>query len=129
MTAALVCTALLGLLVIGLGLGVSTLRGSTSTNIGHKLDPGDPLHKMVRAHGNATEYAPMLAILMLAIAGRGATPWMVWTFVAATLSRYLHAAGMLLSSSLDRPQPLRFVGALGTYVTGLALVVALLMVV
>ena len=129
MTAALVCTALLGLLVIGLGLGVSTLRGSTSTNIGHKLDPGDPLHKMVRAHGNATEYAPMLAILMLAIAGRGATPWMVWTFVAATLSRYLHAAGMLLSSSLDRPQPLRFVGALGTYVTGLALVVALLLVV
>jgi len=128
MTAALVCTALLGLLVFGLGLGVSTLRGSTSTNIGHKLDPGDPLHKMVRAHGNAAEYAPMLAILMLAIAGRGATPWMVWTFVAATLSRYLHAAGMVLSSSLDRPQPLRFVGALGTYVTGLLLVVALLLV-
>jgi len=128
MTAALVCTALLGLLVFGLGLGVSTLRGSTSTNIGHKLDPGDPLHKMVRAHGNAAEYAPMLAILMLAIAGRGASPWMVWTFVAATLSRYLHAAGMVLSSSLDRPQPLRFVGALGTYVTGLLLVVALLLV-
>ena len=129
MTAALVCTALLGVLVFGLGLGVSALRGSTSTTIGHQLDPSDRLHKMVRAHGNATEYAPMLAILMLAIAGRGATPWMVWTFVAATLSRYLHAAGMLLSSSLDRPQPLRFVGALGTYVTGLALVVALLLVV
>ncbi len=129
MTAALVCTALLGVLVFGLGLGVSALRGSTSTTIGHQLDPGDRLHKMVRAHGNATEYAPMLAILMLAIAGRGATPWMVWTFVAATLSRYLHAAGMLLSSSLDRPQPLRFVGALGTYVAGLALVVALLLVV
>ena len=128
MTAALVCTALLGLLVFGLGLGVSALRGSTSTNIGHKLDPGDPLHKMVRAHGNATEYSPMLAILMLAIAGRGATPWMVWTFAAATLSRYLHAAGMVLSSSLDRAQPLRFVGAVGTYLTGLALVVALLMV-
>ena len=129
MTVALVCTAFLGLLVFGLGLGVSTLRGSTSTNIGHKLDPGDPLHKMVRAHGNATEYSPMLAILMLAIAGRGAPPWMVWTFAAATLSRYLHAAGMVLSSSLDRPQPLRFVGALGTYVTGLMLVVALLLVV
>jgi uncharacterized protein len=129
MTAALVCTALLGVLVFGLGLGVSALRGSTSTTIGHQLDPGDRLHKMVRAHGNATEYAPMLAILMLAIAARGPTRWMVWTFVAATLSRYLHAAGMVLSPSLDRPQPLRFVGALGTYVTGLALVVALLLVV
>jgi uncharacterized membrane protein YecN with MAPEG domain len=129
MTVALVCTALLGLLVFGLGLAVSLLRGSTSTNIGHVLDPADRLHKAVRAHGNAAEYAPMLAILMLAVAARGYTRWMVWTFVAATVSRYLHAAGMLLSPSLDRPQPLRFVGALGTYLSGLALVAALLLVV
>jgi uncharacterized membrane protein YecN with MAPEG domain len=71
----------------------------------------------------------MLAILMLAIAARGCTLWMVWTFIAATLFRYLHAAGMLLSPSLDRPQPLRFVGALGTYLSGLALVAATLLVV
>ncbi len=129
MTVALVCTALLGLLIFGLGLVVSVLRGSTGTVIGHGIDPTDRLHKMVRAHGNAAEYAPMLAVLMLAIAARGATPWMVWTFVAATGFRYVHAAGMLLSPSLDRPQPLRFVGALGTYVSGLALVLALLLVV
>ncbi len=128
MTVALVCTALLGLLVFGLGLAVSLLRGSTKTNIGHGLDPGDLLHKVVRAHGNAAEYAPMLAILMLAIAARGCTMWMVWTFVAATVFRYVHAAGMLLSPSLDRPQPLRFVGALGTYLSGLALVVAAFLV-
>src|SRR5262249_42468637 len=128
MTVAMICTALLGLLVFGLGLGVSTLRGSRNTNIGHDRDPADPLHKMVRAHGNAAEYAPMLAILMLAIAARGCTSWMVWTFVAATLFRYLHAAGMLLSPTLDRPQPLRFVGALGTYLAGLALVVAAVIV-
>jgi uncharacterized membrane protein YecN with MAPEG domain len=86
------------------------------------------LHKVVRAHGNAAEYAPMLAILMLAIAARGSATWMVWTFVAATVFRYLHAAGMLLSPSLDRPQPLRFVGALGTYLSGLALVAAAFLV-
>ncbi len=129
MKVALVCTALLGLLVFGLGLGVSALRGSTRTNIGHERAPSDALHKMVRAHGNAAEYAPMLAVLMLAIAARGCTKWMVWTFIAATLFRYLHAAGMILSPSLDRPQPLRFVGALGTYLAGLALVAATLMVV
>ena len=129
MNVALVCTALLGLLVFGLGLAVSALRGSTRTNIGHGSDPADPLHKVVRAHGNAAEYAPMLAVLMLAIAARGCTRWMVWTFIAATLFRYVHAAGMLLSPSLDRPQPLRFIGALGTYLSGLALVVAALMVV
>jgi uncharacterized membrane protein YecN with MAPEG domain len=128
MKVAMICTALLGLLVFGLGLGVSALRGSRNTNIGHERDPADPLHKMVRAHGNATEYAPMLSILMLAVATRGCTTWMVWTFVAATLFRYLHAAGMLLSPTLDRPQPLRFVGALGTYLTGLALVVAAVIV-
>jgi uncharacterized protein len=128
MTVAMICTALLGLLVFGLGLGVSALRGARNTNIGHERDPADPLHKMVRAHGNATEYAPMLSILMLAVATRGCTTWMVWTFVAATLFRYLHAAGMLLSPTLDRPQPLRFVGALGTYLTGLALVVAAVIV-
>ena len=128
MKVAMICTALLGLLVFGLGLGVSALRGSRNTNIGHERDPADPLHKMVRAHGNATEYAPMLSILMLAVATRGCTTWMVWTFVAATLFRYLHAAGMLLSPTLDRPQPLRFVGALGTYLAGLALVVAAVIV-
>jgi hypothetical protein len=55
-----------------------------------------------------------------------AAPWMLWDFVVATVSRYLHAAGMLLSPSLDCPQPLRFAGALGTYVCGLALVAAAL---
>src|SRR5262249_17598301 len=129
MTVALASPALLGLLVFGPAPAASALRGSTGTNIGPQLDPSDRLHKMVRAHGNAAEYAPMLAVLMLAIATRGATRWMVWTFVAATLFRYLHAAGMLLSPTLDRPQPLRFVGALGTYLSGLLLVGALLLVV
>lgn len=128
MNVAIICTALLGLLVFGLGLGVSVLRGSSQTNIGYDPNPTDRLYKMVRAHGNASEYAPMLAILILLVGARQPGTWMVWTFIAATVSRYLHAAGMLLSPSLDRPQPLRFVGALGTYVCGLALVAAALMV-
>jgi hypothetical protein len=47
--------------------------------------------------------------------------------VAATACRYLHAAGMILPATLAAPNPMRFVGALGTYVTGIALTVALLM--
>jgi uncharacterized protein len=126
MNVAVFCAAELGLLVFGLGLCVSLLRGSTGTNIGYKVDPTDRLYKMVRAHANSTEYGPMLAILMLLLGSRGPGTWMMLTFVMATLCRYLHAAGMIMSSSLDRPQPLRFVGALGTYVTGLILVVAAL---
>ncbi|TMA50223.1 MAG: MAPEG family protein [Deltaproteobacteria bacterium] len=124
MNVAIVCTALLGLLVFGLGLAVSLTRGATRTNFGFTPDPTDRLYKRVRAHGNAAEYAPMLAILILLIGARNPAPWMVWTFVAATLFRYLHAAGMLVCPSLDQPHPLRFVGALGTYVTGLVLAVA-----
>ena len=124
MNVAIVCTALLGLLVFGLGLAVSLTRGATRTNFGFTPDPTDRLYKRVRAHGNAAEYAPMLAILILLIGARNPAPWIVWTFVAATLFRYLHAAGMLVCPSLDQPHPLRFVGALGTYVTGLVLAVA-----
>ncbi|HSV06166.1 MAG TPA: MAPEG family protein [Candidatus Binatus sp.] len=124
MNVAIVCTALLGLLVFGLGLAVSLTRGATRTNFGFTPDPTDRLYKRVRAHGNAAEYSPMLAILMLLIGAHQPAAWMVWTFVAATAFRYLHAAGMLVCPSLDQPHPLRFVGALGTYVAGLVLVVA-----
>lgn len=128
MQVGLVCTALLGLLVFGLGFGVSALRGATRTNFGYTPDPTDRLYKMVRAHGNAAEYAPMLAILILVVAARSPAPWMVSTFIGATLFRYLHAAGMLLCPSLDRPYPLRFVGSLGTYLAGFALVAAVFLV-
>jgi uncharacterized membrane protein YecN with MAPEG domain len=127
MTVAIVCTALLGLLVFGLGLMVSLTRGSTKQVIGHVPDPADRLHKLVRAHGNATEYAPILAVVILLVGSRQPSTWMVWTFVAATVSRYLHAAGMIVYRTLAQPNPLRFVGALGTYLTGLALVVAALL--
>jgi uncharacterized membrane protein YecN with MAPEG domain len=124
MDTALTCTALLGLLVFGLGLWVSVMRGRVNRVIGHDLGPAEPLHKAVRAHGNAAEYAPMMAILMLAVGFRGPSGWMEWTFWAATVSRYMHAYGMIAGGPLDRPNPFRFVGALGTYVTGIALVIA-----
>ena len=126
MNIAVLCTGLLGLLVFGLGLGVSMTRGSSKTNYGYAPDPTDRLHKMVRAHGNAAEYAPMLAVLILLLGSRDPGTWLAVTFVGATAFRYLHAIGMIMCKSLDRPDPLRFVGALGTYVTGLVLAVAVL---
>ncbi len=128
MNVAMVCTGLLGLLVFGLGLGVSMTRGRTGANFGFTADPADQLYKLVRAHGNATEYAPMLAVLFVVLGLRQPSAWVVWTIAAATIARYLHAAGMILSPTLARPYPLRFLGALGTYLTGLALAVALLVV-
>ena len=124
MSTALTCIALLGLLVFGLGFAVSITRGQTGTNYGYEQDPTNRLYKLVRAHGNATEYAPFLAILIYVTALGEPASWVAWAAVIATLCRYLHAIGMIATRTLDALNPLRFVGALGTYGAGLALVVA-----
>src|SRR5438094_6362036 len=125
--AAVLCMGLLGLLVFGLGLAVSTVRGRTGRNFAHTVGPTARLYKRVRAHGNAVEYAPMLALLTWYLGSPQPGRFVVWTFVLATLCRYLHALGMILAKSLDGVDPLRFMGALGTYVTGIVLVVAVLL--
>jgi uncharacterized membrane protein YecN with MAPEG domain len=127
MSVALICIALLGLLVVGLGLAVSVTRGRTGRIVGYSDDPADPLHKVVRAHGNTCEYAPMLAVLMLALGAREPATWILWVMGITTASRFLFAAGMILSPTLARPHPLRALGATGTYLGGIALGVALLL--
>jgi uncharacterized protein len=121
MNLAITCIGLLGLLVMALGLRVSMLRGSTGTGIGCKDDPADPLYKAVRAHANACEYVPILAILIYALAASGSSGWGGFLFIGAVVVRYAHAAGMLMSPTLAEGHPLRLVGALGTYVIGLLL--------
>jgi len=127
MSTAITCTALLGLLLFVLGIMVSTTRGSTKTNFGYNPDPTDRLYKLVRAHGNTAEYAPMLAVLYLFLAAHGPEGWVRYTIWATTACRYLLVAGILMSPTLARPHPLRFIGALGTYVGGIALCVAAFM--
>jgi uncharacterized protein len=124
MVTAAVCIGVLGLLVVGLGLGVSITRGATNTVIGFNPDPADRLYKMVRAHGNASEYNPMLAVMILFLGTRQPATWLEWTFIAAAASRVLHAAGMIMSPTLAKPQPLRAAGAVGTVLFGLVLAVA-----
>lgn len=120
MTTSIVCIGLLGLLLFGLGLGVSAQRGRSSTNFGYKDDPADPLYRWVRAHGNTAEFAPMLAVLFFVVGWRGSSPWINGVIAFATLCRYLIAVG-IVARTLERPNPLRFIGALGTYVSGLIL--------
>jgi uncharacterized membrane protein YecN with MAPEG domain len=121
---AVACVAALGLLVFGLGFVISGARKQTNRFIGFDADPGDTLHKLVRAHGNTAEYAPMLAVLMLYLGAHQAAPWVVNVMIAVTACRYLMVAGMVLPASMARPNALRFIGAMGTYVCGFALCVA-----
>lgn len=121
MNISIVCIGLLGLLVTGLGLWVSLGRAAANTASGSSDDPSDDLHKRIRAHANAAEYCAILAVLIYVASLQHPGLWVSSLVVAAVLSRYLHALGMLASSTLATPHPLRFVGALGTYVTGIAL--------
>ncbi len=126
MNIAIVCTALLGLLLFGLGLNVSLQRRQNRRSVGHELSPADPLHRAVRAHANTAEYAPFFAVLFLWYATRPAPLWIIVTIVVATLARFALAGALLFGPSLNRPNPGRLFGALFTYICGFALAAGLL---
>lgn len=129
MAIALICVGLLGLLIFLLGFNVSRERGAVIQSQ-HEAegDPSSGLRKAMRAHGNSTEYVPMLALMILALGLR--LPIMpVWVgviMVAAVACRYIHAAGVLFGGSVYEGNPMKFVGALGTYITGVVLALILI---
>ena len=123
-TLQIVCLALLGLLVFVLGANVTrhrAIRGATGNQM--PTDPADRMFIAQRAHGNATEYVPTLAVLILVCATLSDGWWVDALAVAAVVSRYLHAIGMLTSQTLATHGPVRDLGATGTYLTGIALAV------
>jgi len=52
-------------------------------------------------------------------------PWVLWCMIAATASRYIIVAGLVFPQSMAKPNPLRFIGAMGTYLAGFGLCFAL----
>jgi hypothetical protein len=123
---ALGCVAVLGLLLFGLGLSISMMRFRERSLSGCAEDPANLLHKLVRAHGNTAEYAPFLAVLFLFLGARSPSTVTVSLMVMATVCRCLLVVGLIAFPTMARPNPLRFVGALGTYGAGIALCLTLL---
>lgn len=121
MSIPLMCISLLAFLGIGLGFGVSLTRGKTEVVHGSSTDPEDILYKMVRAHGNTMEYAPLLALLIYILSQFQQPTWVIWVMVLATFSRYIFAAGMIFPKSLAERNPMRLIGAMGTYISGFGL--------
>ncbi len=123
-TLQIVCMSLLGLLVFVLGANVTrhrAIRGDTGNQ--QPSDPADRMYIAQRAHGNATEYVPTLAVLILVCATLSDGWWVDALAVAAVAVRYLHAFGMLTAKTLAAHGPVRDIGAMGTYLTGIALAV------
>lgn len=122
----LVCVMVLGLLVFGLGVGVSAARFRSGVLSGSAPDPTNTLSKFVRAHGNTNEYAAFFAVLFLYYGAHNPSASTLAWIVAATVSRCLLALGLLTGATMAKWNPLRFIGATGTYACGIALSVGLL---
>jgi uncharacterized membrane protein YecN with MAPEG domain len=121
----LLCSAALVLLYAALSFNVSRMRRKQRAL--PEL-PEAELTKAIRAHGNAAEYIPLFVALFLYMNSTLPGPNLYLTGVAtlATASRFAHAAGMLRPASVADRHPLRFYGAIGTYVGLIALGLALL---
>jgi uncharacterized membrane protein YecN with MAPEG domain len=127
MSIPLICIALLGFLVVGLGFAVSMTRSKTDTMFGSTADPEDILYKMTRAHGNTIEYAPMIALLIFILSQSPQSDWILWCMILVTFFRYLFVAGIIFPKSMAQANPVRFLGALGTYLTGFGLCAAVIL--
>lgn len=125
----LVSSALLGLLLFGLGLSISMLRFRTGIlRGGDERHPDALINRVIRAHANTAEFAPMLVVLFVAhgLQHPQLPVWLQGLIVTATACRLLLVIGLIAWPTMSRPNPARFIGALGTYLCGSALAVALL---
>jgi len=112
----------MGILLFALGANVTrhrAIRGDTGNQM--PTDPADRMFIAQRAHGNASEYVPTLAVLIVVCATLTSGWWLDVLAIAALAARSLHALGMLTSKTLAAHGPLRDIGAMGTYLTGVLL--------
>lgn len=126
MRTAYLFVGLLGLWHFVLSALVSITRVRSRTSLGCQDDPENFLYKAVVAQRNSAEYVPLLCLLMLALQHYGAPNWVVWTYTGATVGRYLHSLGILTYKTMKRPNVLRSVGAVLTYLCGLLMSVTLI---
>lgn len=125
-TTAIICTAILAAMLFLLGFNVSRMRGVTAKAGGSQF-PDDPASRLliaIRAHGNAAEYIPVLIVLFLLVGARSPAAVAIPLIIGATLSRLVHAYGVLTAPSMAAQTKGRLIGAVGTYAFGIGLAIA-----
>jgi len=106
--------SLTALLVAALGANVSRLRGTKKVFIGDT--PDSELQRTIRAHGNATEWAPLMIVMLLILELIGTSSLILHVCGGAILTaRLSHAVGVLTKN------PLSTVGASLTYLVALGM--------
>ncbi|WP_219893444.1 MAPEG family protein [Aquisediminimonas profunda] len=126
MNSNLVCAALLMVLLFGLGFAVSLERANSSKLGGIPTDETSRLFKLIRAHGNASEYVPTGIALALYFSVTASSLVISALITAFTVARYAHAMALIVGGSMNQFSLLRFVGGMGTYISGIGLAFSLL---
>ncbi len=126
MKISIICISCLTFLVILLAVNVLVSRIRTKTLYGYSALPEDVLYKAVRAHGNAIEYVPIVAIVIYILGLTSQPLWVVVCMALFVASRLVAAVGILSAKSLDQPNALRFIGTSVSIVTATGLASALL---
>lgn len=114
------------LIVIGVALAVRVISVRRSQKIG--LGDGDDrvLRRRIRAHGNFSEYAPLLMILLLALPLLGAKEWLVHLVgMLGVVGRALHAIGISKSGGSSMPRAGGMVLTLTALLAGVAALIGL----
>ena len=123
----LLCSAILVIVYFLLANNVSRIRASSKVGFGGGDEPTGRLNRAIRAHGNSAEYTPIFVALFLYLLTTGVGGWITWVVVAVTVCRVLHPISIFMAPDLNAIYVPRFIAAVGTYLGGLALGVALLM--
>jgi uncharacterized membrane protein YecN with MAPEG domain len=121
-TISVISIAVMGIMLFLLGANVTrhrAQRGGTGNQ--QPTDPADEMFIAIRAHGNAAEYVPTLGGLIIVCSTLTDGWWLDALSVIAAASRITHAVGMLTSTSMASPGPMRHGGAILTYLSGVAL--------
>lgn len=113
--------SLSALLLALLGANVSRVRSAKKAFVGGEVD--HELHRVVRAHGNATEWIPVLILMLLILELGGASHSQLNIFGATIfVSRLLHGAGLIFKSKVSTiGASLTYLLAIGMPIEGIIL--------
>lgn len=80
---------------------VTLARGKYKISVG--TGEHETMQRVVRAHGNTAEYAPLALLILAALEFHGLEPVLLYIFLTAILlGRFFHRRGMLYSNGKAR---------------------------
>lgn len=113
------------LVLLGIALAFRVIGARRSQKIGLGDGEDSELRRRIRAHGNFSEYAPLIGLVLIALPFVGAREWLVHLVGASAVTgRILHAIGLSKTGGVSFGRLAGMLLTLGALIAGaLALLV------